>query len=81
MRYQRGNQNPYIEKEEEDDEEEEQTTQWPKENVQKEKQRSRKHAYKIKDRVTQAPLNSGGELSHQSHQNQQNKLSNHTTNH
>ena len=30
-RYQRGNQNPYIEKE--------QTTQWPKENVQKDKQR------------------------------------------
>ena len=28
-RYQRGNQNPYIEKE--------QTTQWPKENVQKDK--------------------------------------------
>jgi hypothetical protein len=33
-RYQRGNQNPYIE--------EEQTTQWPKEKVQKDKQRSRK---------------------------------------
>jgi len=30
--YQRGNQNPYIE--------EEQTTQWPKEKVQKDKQRS-----------------------------------------
>ena len=30
-RYQRGNQNPYIEKE--------QTTQWPKENAQKDKQR------------------------------------------
>ena len=30
-RYQRGNQNPYIE--------EEQTTQWPKENKQKDKQR------------------------------------------
>jgi membrane protease subunit HflK len=30
-RYQRGNQNPYIE--------EEQTTQWPKEKVQKDKQR------------------------------------------
>ena len=38
--YQRGNQNPYIE--------EEQTTQWPKENVQKDKQRSTKHAYKTK---------------------------------
>jgi hypothetical protein len=31
-RYQKGNQNPYIE--------EEQTTQWPKEKVQKDKQRS-----------------------------------------
>ena len=39
-RYQRGNQNPYIE--------EEQTTQWPKEKVQKDKQRSTKHAYKTK---------------------------------
>jgi hypothetical protein len=64
LRYQRGSQNPYIEKEEEEeeDEEEEQTTQWPKENVQKDKQRSRKHTYKIKDRVSQTPLNSGGEL-------------------
>ena len=33
-RYQRGNQNPYIK--------EEQTTQWPKEKVQNDKQRSRK---------------------------------------
>jgi hypothetical protein len=57
LRYQKGNQNPYIEKEEEQEEEEEQTTQWPKENVQKVKQRSRKHTYKIKDRVTQTPLN------------------------
>jgi hypothetical protein len=32
-RYQRGNQNPYIE--------DEHTTQWPKENVQKDKQRSK----------------------------------------
>jgi hypothetical protein len=40
-RYQRGNQNPYIE--------EEQTTQWPKEKVQKDKQRSTKHTYKTKD--------------------------------
>jgi hypothetical protein len=39
-RYQRGNQNPYIE--------EEQTTQWPKEKVQKDKQRSTKHTYKLK---------------------------------
>ena len=37
-RYQRGNQNPYIE--------EEQTTQCPKEKMQKDKQRSIKHTYK-----------------------------------
>ena len=43
-----GNQNPYIE--------EEQTTQWPKEKVQKDKQRSTKHTYKTKDRVTRTPL-------------------------
>ena len=49
-----GNQNPYIE--------EEQTTQWPKEKVQKDKQRSRKHTHKTKDRVTRTPLKSGGEL-------------------
>ena len=42
-RYQKGNQNPYIE--------EEQTTQWPKEKVQKDKQRSIKHTYKTEDRV------------------------------
>jgi hypothetical protein len=35
-----GNQNPYIE--------EEQTTQWPKEKVQKDKQRSTKHTHKLK---------------------------------
>jgi hypothetical protein len=38
-----GNQNPYIE---------EQTTQWPKEKVQKDKQRSTKHTYKTNDGVT-----------------------------
>ena len=53
-RYQRGNQNPYIE--------EEQTTQWSKEKVQKDKQRSKKHIYKTKDRVTRTPLKTGGEL-------------------
>jgi hypothetical protein len=37
-----GNQNPYIE--------EEQTTQWPKEKVHKDKQRSTKHTYTTKDR-------------------------------
>ena len=53
-RYQRGNQNPYIE--------EEQTTQWPKEKVQKDKQRSTKHTHKTKDRVTWTPPKTGGEL-------------------
>jgi len=53
-RYQRGNQNPYIE--------EEQTTQWPKGKVQKDKQRSTKHTYKTKDRVTRIPLNTGDNL-------------------
>jgi hypothetical protein len=38
-RYQRGNQNPYIE--------EEQTTQWLKEKVKKDKQRSTKHKFLI----------------------------------
>jgi hypothetical protein len=49
-----GNQKPYIE--------EEQTTQWPKEKVQRDKQRSTKHTYKAKDRVTRTPLKTGGEL-------------------
>ena len=53
-RYQRGNQNSYIE--------EEQTTQWPKEKVQKDQQRSTKHTYKTKDRVKGTPLKTGGEL-------------------
>ena len=52
--YHRGHQNPYIE--------EEQTTQWPKEKVQKDKQRSTKHTHKIKDRVTRTPLKTGCEL-------------------
>jgi hypothetical protein len=52
--YQRGNQNPYIE--------EEQTTQWPKEKGQKDKQRSTKHTYKTKDRVTRTLLKTGGDL-------------------
>ena len=52
-RYQRGNQNPYIE---------EQTTQWLNEKVQKDKQRSTKHTYKTKDRVTRTPVKVGGEL-------------------
>jgi len=37
-RYQRGNQNPYIK---------EQKTQWPKEKVQKDKQRTTKDTYKM----------------------------------
>ena len=49
-----GNQNPYID--------EERTTQWPKEKVQKDKQRSTKNTYKTKDRVTRTPLKTGGEL-------------------
>ena len=51
LRYQRGNQNPYIE--------EEQTTQWPKEKVHQDKQRSTKHTYAIKDRVTRTSLKTG----------------------
>ena len=49
--YQSGNQNPYIEGE--------QTTQWAKEKLQKGKQRSTKHTYKTKDRVTPTPLKPG----------------------
>ena len=45
----KGNQNPHIE--------EEQTRQRPKEKVQKDK-----HTYKIKDRVTQTPLKTGGKI-------------------
>jgi hypothetical protein len=36
--------------------EEEHTTQWPKEKAQKDKQRSTKHTYKTKDRVTRTSL-------------------------
>ena len=53
-RYQRRNQNPYIE--------EEQTAQWQKENKQKDKQRSTKHTHKTKDRVTRTTLKTRGEL-------------------
>jgi hypothetical protein len=48
-RYQSGNQNPYIE--------EEQTTQWPKENVRKDKKQSTKHTHKT--RVTRTPIKTG----------------------
>ena len=49
-----GNQNQYIE--------EEQTTQWPKEKVQKDKQRYTKHTHKTKDRVIRTPLITWGEF-------------------
>jgi hypothetical protein len=49
-----GNQNPHIEVE--------QTTQWSKENVQKDKQRSTKHTYKTKDGVTRTAQKTGDEL-------------------
>jgi len=42
--------------------EEGQTTQWPKEKGQKDKQRSTKHTYKTKNRVTRNPLKTGGEF-------------------
>ena len=42
--------------------EEEQTIQWSKEKEQKDKQRSTKHTYKTKDRVTRTTLKTGGEL-------------------
>ena len=38
----------------------EQTTQWPKEKVQRDKQRSTRHTYKTKDRVTRTPLKNRG---------------------
>jgi hypothetical protein len=53
-RYQKGNQNPYIEEKE--------TIQWSKEKGQKDKQRTTKHTNKTEDRVTLTPLKTGGEL-------------------
>jgi len=50
LKISKGNQNPYIE---------EQTTQWPKEKGPKDKQRSTKHTYKTKDRVTRTLLKTG----------------------
>ena len=41
--------------------EEEQTTQWSKEEEQKDKQQYTKYTYKTKDRVTRTPLKTGGE--------------------
>ena len=52
-RYQRGNHNPYFE--------EEQTIHWPKEKVQKDKQRSTKYTHDTNDRVTRTPLKTSGE--------------------
>ena len=52
--YQRGYQNQYIE--------EEQTTQWSKEKVQRDNQRSTKHTYKTKNRVKRTPLKTRGEF-------------------
>ena len=49
-RNQRGNQNLYIK---------EQATQWPKEKVQKDKQRSTKQTHKNKDRLTRTPQKPG----------------------
>jgi galactokinase len=49
-----GNQNQYIE--------DGQTTQWSKEKVQNDKQRSTKHAYKAKDQVKRTPLKTVGEI-------------------
>jgi CHAT domain-containing protein len=55
-RYQRDNQNLYIQ--------EEQTTQWPKEKIEKDKQRSTKHTHKTKDRVTRIPLKTNHDEGH-----------------
>ena len=54
----RANQNLYIE--------EEQKTQWPKEKVQKDKQRSTKHTYKTEDQVTRTPQKNVGKQGHNS---------------
>jgi hypothetical protein len=50
-RYQRSNQNPWIEGK---------TTQWPKEKGQKDKQPSTKHTHKTKDRLTRTLLKTEG---------------------
>jgi hypothetical protein len=49
----------WSQEEESEDTKEEQTTQWPKEKVQRDKQRFTKHTYKTKDRVTRTPLKTG----------------------
>jgi hypothetical protein len=55
LKYQRGNQNPYIE--------EEKKTQRSKDKVQQKKQRSTKHTYKTKVLVTWTPLRCSGRVS------------------
>jgi hypothetical protein len=50
LRYEKGNQNPYIEEEQ-------------KKKQQKDKQRSTKHTHKAKDRVTRTPQNTGQNMS------------------
>ena len=52
-RYQRGNQNPYIE--------EEQTTQWPKKKY-KRTNNNLQNTHKTKHRVTRTPIKNRGEL-------------------
>ena len=54
MKIPKGYQNPYIE--------EDQTTQWPKEKVQKDKQRTTKHTHIAKDEVTRTPLTTGDQF-------------------
>ena len=53
-RYQRDNQNPYIE--------EEQRTQWSREKVQKDRQRSTKYTHKTKDRVARTSPRMSGDV-------------------
>jgi hypothetical protein len=48
LKISKSNQNPYVE--------EEQITQWPKEKIQKGKQRSTKHTHKTKDRLTRSSI-------------------------
>jgi hypothetical protein len=48
--------------------EEEQTTHWPKEKIQRDKQRSTKHTHKTKDRVTRKPQKKSGVKSDSRHQ-------------
>ena len=60
--FQKGNQNPYIARRTDNTMAKRQTTQWTKEKVEKDKQRSTKYTYITKDRVTRTPLKSGGKF-------------------